>query len=62
LNKKYLTTKEASEILGLKKSRMCELIRKGKFPGAIKRVQVSQWQIPEEEVLGMISKDISNFK
>ena len=46
---KYITAPEAGEILGLKKARIGQLCRGGRFDGAIKIGDA--WMIPRDSVL-----------
>ena len=48
LEKNYVTAPEAGEILGLKKARIGQLCRAGRFEGAIKVGDA--WIIPRESV------------
>ena len=47
--KNYITAPEAGEILGLKKARIGQLCRAGRFNGAVKVGDA--WMIPREAVL-----------
>ncbi len=45
-NYKRYTVRQASAILGISGSRVCQLIEAGRLPGAIKAGGTGQWLIP----------------